>query len=189
MRDLSSMIDLLPEIRKWFEPKREHFRVFALADCRLESWFKGELLVLLGRLREGGHVSKVRREVKLSRRSGSAIAQVDFAIDMGSESHLCELKAPCISRACTSRDLRFYFGANKIGVCEDFRKLDDVEARNKWLLAFVYPCPDQREWESTVSAIPASLRHWKSVTSPTEATPELFISLWRCTLKARSSES
>ena len=91
------MINLLPDIRKWFEPKREHLLAFALADCRLESWFKGELLVLLGRLQNEGRVTQVRREVKIARRSSGTLAQVDFAIDMRGESHLCELKAPCIA--------------------------------------------------------------------------------------------
>ena len=38
---------LLLTIEDWFAAKSEHLAAFARADCRLEGWFKGELLVLL----------------------------------------------------------------------------------------------------------------------------------------------
>ena len=78
-----------------------------------------------------------------------------------------------------------WFGVNMLEI--GLHSYGFMSGAFKWLLAFVYPRPDQGDWERTVSAIPSGLCHWKSVTSPAEGTPELFLSLWTCDNKTRSS--
>lgn len=173
------MLSFLRDIRDWFRPKQEHLLAFARADCRLESWFKGELLVLFARLQKDRRITQIRREVQFGSGQSSRHLKVDFVLGLAEETHLCELKAPCISEVVTSRNLQFYFRENDRGLIRDFRKLDDVDEIHKWLLAFIYPRPDHAEWNRVVSKLPKELHHWKPVTSPSDASPELFVSLWQ----------
>jgi len=171
---------LLPHIRTWFDQKREHLLMFSLADCRLEGWFKGELLVLLGRLEHEGRLTAVEREANITIRGSGRRARVDFRVSLAGASHLCELKALCISQAAgTPRNLHFYFRDDHVGLIKDFRKLDQLEGSYKWLIAFVYPRPNEEEWARAVASLPTDLEHWKSITQPADATDVLFVSLWR----------
>lgn len=120
---------LLTEIEQWFAARSEHLAVFAEADCRLEGWFKGELLVLLSRLQRSGAISGFERELNLPLAEPGKRFQIDFKILVGTEEHLCELKALCISQAAgTPRNLRFYFRDDHVGLIRDMRKLAKVPA-------------------------------------------------------------
>lgn len=169
---------LVPLISDWFEAKHEHLATFARTDCRLEGWFKGELLVLFTRLVRDGVLAGFEREANVASPGGRL--QIDFRLRLADQQvHLCEIKALCISQAAgTPRNLNFYFRDDKLGVFKDFRKLGSVEATNKWLLAFVYPAPDAVSWERAVGLRPDDLNHWNPITKPTSST-NLFVSLWR----------
>lgn len=171
---------LLPEIEQWFAAKSEHLSVFAGADCRLEGWFKGELLVLLSRLRSRGVISGFERELNLPLAAPGKRFQIDFKIQIGAEEHLCELKALCISQSAgTPRNLKFYFRDDHVGLIKDMRKLATLAAPNKWLVAFVYPMPPTEAWAAAIGSVPAALAHCRPVNGPTNTTSGLFVSLWR----------
>jgi hypothetical protein len=171
---------LIPAIHEWFAEKREHLAIFADSDCRLEGWFKGELLVLFTRLRRSGAITEFEREANIASGVPGKRIQVDFRVRIGTETHLCELKALCISQAAgTPRNLNFHFRDDHVGIIKDFKKLDAIAGTNKWLMAFVYPVPDRLVWERAVDSLPASLRHWRSLNRPTDMVAPLFLSLWR----------
>jgi len=75
--------------------------------------------------------------------------------------------------------LKFYFRDDHVGLVKDIRKLDAVEAPNKWLMAFVYPAPDRVVWDAVVSGLPTALQHWRPVDSPRDTDLPIHISLWR----------
>lgn len=173
------MNTLVPYIRRWITRRNEYMRVFADSDSRLEGWFKGELLLLFTKLKRRGVISGFRREVGLKTSAGKRYS-VDFVVEIGRNSHLCELKAPCISQAAgTPRNLQFYFRNNRVGLLQDFKKLDRLRGRNKWALAFIYPRPSKADWNAALSSIPRGLKHWRPVTNWSSASKSVFISLWR----------
>lgn len=169
---------LIPFILDWFKDRQDHLQVFAQTDCRLEGWFKGELLVLFSRLVKDGVLAGFEREAKVATRGGRL--QIDFRLQLGDQIHLCEVKALCISQAAgTPRNLNFYFRDDKLGVFSDFRKLNSIETMNKWLLAFVYPGPEEVVWERALALRPGDLKQWAPINGPVGGSPVLFVSLWR----------
>ena len=168
------------EVDRWFSTKREHLEIFADTDSRVESWFKAELLVLLTRLIGAGMVSSFKREVKIMSPTSGKRKQVDFLIDINGTEYYCELKALCISQADgTPRNLDFYFRDDHVGLIKDFRKLDNLNISNKWVLAFIYPSPSAASWSAVVKGIPTDLSHWTPITSPPKTKEPFFISLWK----------
>ena len=174
------MLVLLPHIRDWFEGKPEHLKTFANSDCRLEGWFKGELLVLFSRLARQGVIAGFEREVNIPTHTPGGRFQIDFKVTLGTELYLCELKALCISRAAgTPRNLNFYFRDDGLGLVKDFKKLDSVPASNKWMMAFIYPVPDPLTWKQAVGLLPTTVQHWRSIDQPPGVSKPLFVSLWK----------
>jgi hypothetical protein len=51
---------LLPEIRAWFERKRKHLLAFAELDCRVEGWFRGELLLFFTKMQAARRIGRVK---------------------------------------------------------------------------------------------------------------------------------
>jgi len=174
------MDSLLPHIRDWFLPKKEHFISFSKADSRIEGWFKAELLVLFNKLLKEGRLSRYEREANIVSPKDGKRKQVDFRFEIEGEDHLCELKALCISQAAgTPRNLHFYFRNDHVGLIKDLEKLDDLPHKNKWLLAFIYPSPDVTEWNKKLASLPSTLRHWNAITRPQDFPEFVFISLWK----------
>jgi len=128
-----------------------------------------------------GHLCGFEREAGIGPLGGGRPKKVDFRLDIQGEKHLCELKAPCISQTKTKRNLRFYFRDNAGGIFRDFKKLDDLPGRNKWVLGFVYPAPEFSEWSDAIASVPDSLRHWQLTTRPQDYPKYLFLALWRDT--------
>lgn len=174
------MEELIPHICDWFSKKHEHLVAFAETDCRLEGWFKGELLVLFRRLVTAGVLARFEREANVPLPALAKRAQVDFRLTIGADIHLCELKALCISQAAgTPRNLSFYFRDDHVGILRDFRKLDLLAGENKWLIAFVYPAPTVALWQRALALDrPEALRRWHPVAPPVGCSPDLFVSLW-----------
>ena len=169
---------LLPAIREWFSAKSEHLAIFAAADCRLEGWFKGELLVLFSELQHRGVIEGFEREAFMPSHVPGARLQIDFKVHLEGVEHLCELKALCISQAAgTPRNLSFYFRDDHLGIIKDIRKLDALHHPNRWLMAFVYPAPTPAKWNVAVRSLPTEIRHWRPLEAPDERLP-LFVSLW-----------
>jgi hypothetical protein len=170
------MNSLLPHLHDWFHQKEEHFVAFANADSRVEGWFKGEMLVLVNRLKQQGKLGGFKREANIKNKGRNS---VDFRFLFEGEKHLCELKALCISRAAGHRNLNFYFRDDDVGLIKDFKKLDKLTNVNKWVIGFVYPSPDIRDWNNAVASLPESLRHWQPITKPQDFPKFVFISLWK----------
>ncbi len=169
---------LIQNIRDWFLAKKEHFEVFAEADTRLEGWFKAELMVLFNRLLQREAIEKFKREAKIDTPAGRK--QIDFIVSLNGELHLCELKTLCISQAAgTPRNLHFYFRENNVGLIKDFRKLESLSYKNKWVIGFIYPNPKHGHWVKEISLLPDDLKHWKCITEPSDFPNFLFISIWR----------
>lgn len=100
---------------------------------------------------------------------------------------LCELKALCISQAAgTPRNLQFYFRDDHVGLIKDFRKLDQLEGKNKWIFGFVYPKPGDAHWNRAVDSLASEFHHWKMVTPLSDANDALFVALWHA--EARFSQ-
>jgi hypothetical protein len=171
---------LLPHISRWFLEKQEHFAVFAQADSRIEGWFKAELLVLFNRLVASQVLEKFEREASIISPKDGKRKQVDFRLQVQGQTHLCELKALCISQAAgTPRNLHFYFRDDHVGLVKDFKKLDEIAGANKWVIAFVYPAPDLREWSNALASLPSALRHWEPATSPRDFPSWIYIAFWK----------
>jgi len=171
---------ILSHILEWFLDKREHFTAFAQADSRLEGWFKAELIVLFNRLVANRVIENFEREVNVSSPRGGKPKRVDFRLHIQGQEHLCELKAMCISQAAgTSRNLHFYFRDNSLGLINDFKKLDEIANQNKWVVAFVYPTPDSKEWNSVVASLPSTLKNWRPITNISDFPGWIYIALWK----------
>ena len=171
------MDKVLKEIDKWFLSKSLEIEVFASHDTRLEGWFKGEMLVLLHRLKVDNLINVFEREFSFYHNGKRH--QVDFRLQLGSTYHLVELKAPCISQARgTPRNLNFYFREDNVGLLKDFRKLDLAAGIEKWVLAFIYPTPSPQAWAQALARLPIDLTHWHCVTEPGEYPNHIFVSLW-----------
>lgn len=156
---------IIQNIRDCFLAKKEHLRVFAETDTRLEGWFKAELIVLLNSLLREKVIQEFKREPKIETPTGRK--QVDLNHFLNGESHLRELKALCISQAAgTPRNLHFYFREDKVGLIKDFRKLDSLPYKNKWVIGFIYPNPKYDHWVKEISLLPDDLKHWKCITDP-----------------------
>jgi hypothetical protein len=155
---------LLPHISEWFLDKQERFTTFAQTDSRIEGWLKAELLVLFNRLVASRVIDKFKREAKVPSLKDGRRKQVDFRIHIQEQEHFCEPKVLCISQAAgTPRNLHFYFRDNDLGLIQDFKKLDEIGNPNKWLIAFVYPAPDPKEWNNAIASLPIPLRHWRPI--------------------------
>jgi hypothetical protein len=171
---------LVPHISRWFLQKQEHFAVFAQADSRIEGWFKAELLVLFNRLKASQVLENFTRETRVISRKDGKRKQVDFRLQVQGQTHLCELKALCISQAAgTPRNLHFYFRDNDVGLVKDFKKLDEISGENKWVIAFVYPAPDSNEWSNAVASLPSTMRHWRPITSLSDFPDWVYIAVWK----------
>lgn len=171
------MEQLIPYVNEWFLSRREHLRAFADYDTRVEGWFKGEFIVLLGRLREQDIIQDFSREVSVSTPSGRK--QIDFVITCGGKRHLCEIKALCTSQAAgTPRNLTFYFRDDHVGLFRDFRKLDDIPTQNKCVIGFIYPRPSASQLGSVTSGFPNDLRHWRCGIPEDRVDDHLLVTLW-----------
>lgn len=171
---------LLPYITRCFLDKQEHFTTFAQADSRIEGWFKAELLVLFNRLVTKQVIEKFEREANIYSPKGGQRKQVDFRLYIQEQEHLCELKALCISQAAgTPRNLHFYFRDDHVGLIKDFKKLDEITSQRKWVIAFVYPAPDSKEWNNAIASLPSTLRHWRPITMVNDFPDWMYIALWK----------
>ena len=172
---------ILRKIHEWFLPKKEQFIEFANADTRIEGWFKAELIVLFNKLVREKIIEDFEREPNFSVSTGRK--QIDFTILINGKLHLCEIKALCISQAAgTPRNLHFYFREDHVGLIKDFRKLDILPHKNKWVIGFIYPKPKYFDWEKETSLLPKNLKHWKCITSLPDFPDYLFISVWKYSL-------
>ncbi len=169
------MESLIRVIRDWFLPRKEYLDAFIKNDTRVESWFKAELLVLLTRLVNEGVIDSFEREPSLYDETGRR-SQIDFSVTMSGVEHYLELKALCISQSKgTPRNLSFYFRDDNVGLVKDFKKLGTISAKNKWILAFIYPKPSSDNWRLMMG----KLNDWRCLTKLEEYPDCLFLALFQ----------
>ncbi len=174
------MLDIMSYIHDRFSTSANQVRIrtFSQYDVRVEAWFKGELLYLLRQLKRQHIINDFQREVPVN--PPNSRRRVDFQVKLGRRTHLCELKSMCISQGQqTPRNLNFYFRDDQVGIIKDFRKLDAMNRRNMWVLAFVYPKPSIEVWQAAIARIPHELIHWHCVSALEDYPPCFFISLWK----------
>jgi hypothetical protein len=172
------MLEITHNIRNLFSANQDRITTFSEYDVRVESWFKGELLYLLHQLKDERIINDFQREVPVN--PARSRRRVDFEIRVGKRTHLCELKSMCISqKQQTPRNLNYYFRDDKNGIIKDFRKLEAINGRNRWVLAFVYPKPSVEVWQGAISRIPNELNHWRCISVLEDYPPCFFISLWK----------
>ncbi len=174
------MQTLLPDVCNWFLSKEDYFLAFAEADSRIEGWFKAEMIMLLRSLARQNKIDRFEREFNIAQ-SGGLRNLIDFRLHIQGQSHLCELKALCISQAAgTPRNLQFYFRDDHVGLVKDLKKLDALsDQENKWVLAFVYPSPTPIAWNTAIGSIPNELKHWQCLTVPQDFPKSAFLALWK----------
>lgn len=175
----------LGEVSAWFLKKQRALEIFAEHDCRVEGWFKGELLLCLDGLRHRGQVQDFEREYSPGK-AGWGIKdepRIDLRIRLDGQDHLCELKALCISVNRTTRDLSFYFRPRtQVGLWKDFRKLERMQPTTPaWILSFIYPSPGKTRWEMALQKWASEIGPWTCSTSPHNYPDGLFVALWRRT--------
>lgn len=173
------MKTLIEDLKKWFLGRKKHLKSFGLYDCRLESWFKGELFIFFDDLKRRRAIENFQREVR-RKTVDNKRRQVDFSIIIKGEEQLCELKSLCISKRRTKRDLKFYFRDDNVGLIRDFRKLKRIKTKGteKWLLAFIYPNPNNGEWKNQISSLSCEFKEWKCLTKPSDYPDFLFVALF-----------
>ena len=134
------MQNVIAQVREYFLQEKDHIQAFIENDTRVESWSKAELLVLFTRLKKEKIIDAFEREPNFY--TDGTRNQIDFSITINGLLHLVELKALCISQSKgTPRNLHFYFRDDNVGLIKDFKKLERLNALNKWIIAFVYPKP------------------------------------------------
>jgi hypothetical protein len=176
---------LLPIMRDWFGRKRPYVECFARWDTRVEGWFKGEMLMLLEKMKQRRVIGSLERERLVHTPEGRL--QIDFVIGMDDSEHLCEVKVLCTSQALrTPRNLRFYFREDGVGLIKDLRKLDSLESENCWAVAFVYPAPSTDRWREAIGWLPPDLSHWRCLTKPDPHERALFVGMFQRVYESRS---
>jgi hypothetical protein len=171
------MLRILPYINNWFFAKQSYIDTFSKNDSRVEGWFKGELFFLFDILKRQRIIIDFDREFIFK---DNKTNKIDFRINIQNNFNFIELKPLCISQAFgTPRNLNYYFRDDKNGIINDFRKLELINLKNKWVVAFVYPKPIENIWNQTCSTIPTELNHWKCISDINKYPDYLFISLWK----------
>jgi len=132
-----------------FSTKESYFDLFKENDARVEGWFKGELISLFNDLKEEEIISTYECEKSIEGKR----TKIDFIINDGADYYI-ELKTLSIGQKKTSRSLSFYF-QHKDCIKKDISKLKSIKHRNcyKWIIAFVYPRPDEDEWNKQFKKI------------------------------------
>lgn len=173
------------ELNEWFIPKKEYMEAFADADSRVESWFKGESIVLFQRLKDQQKINHYHREHPVFNSREKKNNKADFILDINGHEILVEYKALCISQADnTPRNLNFYFQDNDVGMVKDFTKFETVQFTGQmWVVGFVYPNPGFYEWERITNQMYQNHSLWVCSSNPTDFPDYLYIAYWLKRLK------
>jgi len=122
-------------------------RVVAMtqAATQVESWWKQELIGVLGQLKASGAVTAWDREV----RTGQRKEKVDFSVEVPSAGGLVEVKtALCAVQKGTTWRLPMYVMAAKSGyILTDVLKLGALQAGRRYEVVFAYAAPPVGDWQ------------------------------------------
>jgi hypothetical protein len=134
------MIELLPEMKRYFDTMQDRFTCFYDLGFQSEGWFKGELLTLFSQLRSKGIIQELDREVRVG------VGRIDVRILLNGVYHWIELKHWLIGY---QKDIYynpdFYFGDSMVGITKDVDKLNSLTSY-RWMLLLLTCNPGMDKW-------------------------------------------
>jgi hypothetical protein len=158
----------MAEIEKWLASERVQttIKVFTDEGSQIEGWFKGELMVVLSRLREESKVGGFKRECKSLANSQQ---KVDLQLSVcGKPPALVELKAGHLRGGAFGA--KGYVlgwirkGEYRGGVKSDIEKLSNASRDiDCYAILFAYPPPagvQEQQWNAALTEIAAAHREW-----------------------------
>lgn len=173
------MIELLPEMKKYFDMMQDRFTCFYDLGFQSEGWFKGELLTLFCQLQHEGRIEELDREIKIG------IGTVDIRLRVGNEYHWIELKHWLVGNQKGVRyKPNFYFSdPTSVGITKDIDKLNTLTGYH-WMLILLTANPGIDEWLSGVEKFNRKFtpRQLESRTQPDMFPPAYFLGLLDCSL-------
>lgn len=175
------MIELLQEIKSYFDNKTNYFNIFSKVDTRVEGWFKAEILLLLEKLLSEKKIKAYQRELNIHK-IGKQRNSIDFEIDfLTGQKVLLELKAISISQNMgTPRNLNFYFRPDQVGIIKDFKKLDSLNYNgDKYIIGFIYPKPTNEKWIEAKNKISGDCVGWTCISNIDDYSVSYFMSVWK----------
>jgi len=169
---------LIEKMDAHFSACAEYFDAFADEGVQIEGWFKGEMLVLLRRLKKEGLITGFHREQAIG---AGGRKRLDFVIDFGGERVAIELKAWldgfqkgtrwCAHHYCTADTVT--------GIGPDLAKLEGSGFEGKLVLVFCYRNPGVDGWRAALARLSESLPMYslRSVTKPEDYPPQHFMAV------------
>lgn len=169
------MVELIPLLRKHFDPLEVRFGSFLRHAVNLEGWFKGELLVALDTLSATGAVAAFDREVRMLN------SRVDLCVEANGRKHWVELKYwPNGNQRGLNYTPAFYFGdPTEVGITKDVAKLRALDAGDqRWLLILVVSNPGTGAWTAGLAKHNSKFKSNLAMHSnPADFPPSYFLGL------------
>jgi hypothetical protein len=153
----------------------DHFReagllarpaVFAEYPTQVESWFKGELILLFSRALQQGMITHFEIEPHVQ------AIRPDFALEDDNEQVVMELKCGHQSYGQDHLLPRWFHQGQ---VHEDFLRLDEIHDVARWVLVFMYPKPQEIYWQQVIHFHEG----WHCETNYADYPNQLLIGSWR----------
>jgi len=140
------MIDIIARLKEHFDGLNDRYACFADLGFQSEGWFKGELLTALSRLKAGGVVHDIDREIPIDGK------RIDVMIVVDGVRHWIELKHWLIgTQKGFTYNPSFYFAdRSSVGIIPDVDKLRRPslnDADRRWLLLLLTANPGTVPWE------------------------------------------
>lgn len=142
------MLELIPELRVYFDHLQDPLRTFSKFSFQAESWFKGELVTFLDAAAQRKRIISFDREVRLPNRK-----RVDIRIDTTHGRHWIELKHLMIGVQKGQKwGVKDYFNdAQTMGIVPDVDKLlSNEKPGGMWLLYLCTSNPGSHEWNAGI---------------------------------------
>ena len=171
------MLELLPELRVYFDHLQDRLQTFSKFSFQAESWFKGELMTFLDAAAQRNRIIGFDREVRLKNKK-----RIDLRIDTTHGRHWVELKHLMIGVQKGQRwGVRDYFNdAQTMGIILDVDKLlCNENPGGRWLFYLLTSNPGKEAWESGLERFHSkwSPRKLVSMTDPDDFPDSYFFGL------------
>ncbi len=177
---LGVIADLVAELRLVLQAHTEHMVAFREVEKNLEDWFKGEMIVVLRRMKAAGTLTDYRVEPYTDAESKR---RYDFVVPEPPRAHAIENKTWLIG---TQKDQvwdahRYLFGETGKAHRLEMDKLLEWEGGERFLLWFCYANPGQEAWDATLDAFEGKFAAYRfdRLSQPRDYPPEFFIGLLR----------
>lgn len=169
------MVELVPLLRRHFNPLEDRFVSFLRHEVNLEGWFKGELLVALDTLLATGTVAAFDREVRVNH------SRIDLCVEANEQKHWVELKYWLNGRQRGYNYApAFYFeDPTAVGITKDVAKLRTLDTKDqRWLLILVVSNPGTVAWTAGLAKHNSKFQSKLATRSnPADFPPSYFLGL------------